>query len=31
MTRIAVNRVAAVGGVLGWRPMLPVTQWVVEK
>jgi precorrin-6Y C5,15-methyltransferase (decarboxylating) len=31
LTRIAVNRVAAVGGFLGWRPMLPVTQWAVEK
>ncbi|MFG2039608.1 precorrin-6y C5,15-methyltransferase (decarboxylating) subunit CbiE [Dactylosporangium sp. NPDC048998] len=31
LTRIAVNRAAPVGGFLGWRPMMPVTQWVVEK
>ncbi|WP_432826977.1 precorrin-6y C5,15-methyltransferase (decarboxylating) subunit CbiE [Dactylosporangium sp. CA-092794] len=31
LTRIAVNRAAPVGGFLGWRPMLPVTQWVVQK
>lgn len=31
LTRVAVNRAAPVGGFLGWRPMLPVTQWVVEK
>ncbi|GAA2387162.1 precorrin-6y C5,15-methyltransferase (decarboxylating) subunit CbiE [Dactylosporangium salmoneum] len=31
LTRIAVNRAAPVGGFLGWRPMLPVTQWWVEK
>jgi precorrin-6Y C5,15-methyltransferase (decarboxylating) len=30
LTRIAVNRAAPVGGFLGWRPMLPVTQWVVR-
>ncbi|MGI5243595.1 precorrin-6y C5,15-methyltransferase (decarboxylating) subunit CbiE [Dactylosporangium sp. CA-139066] len=31
LTRLAVNRAAPVGGFLGWRPMLPVTQWVVRK
>ncbi|GGM09179.1 precorrin-6y C5,15-methyltransferase (decarboxylating) subunit CbiE [Dactylosporangium sucinum] len=31
LTRIAVNRAAPVGGFLGWRPMLPVTQWVVWR
>ncbi|GAA2640074.1 bifunctional cobalt-precorrin-7 (C(5))-methyltransferase/cobalt-precorrin-6B (C(15))-methyltransferase [Dactylosporangium fulvum] len=31
LTRIAVNRAAPVGGFLGWRPMLPVTQWVVSR
>ncbi|MEV8512022.1 precorrin-6y C5,15-methyltransferase (decarboxylating) subunit CbiE [Dactylosporangium sp. NPDC051484] len=31
LTRIAVNRAAPVGGFLSWRPMMPVTQWVVEK
>ncbi|WP_426511505.1 precorrin-6y C5,15-methyltransferase (decarboxylating) subunit CbiE [Dactylosporangium sp. McL0621] len=30
LTRIAVNRAAPVGGFLAWRPMLPVTQWVVH-
>ncbi|WP_432988683.1 precorrin-6y C5,15-methyltransferase (decarboxylating) subunit CbiE [Dactylosporangium sp. CA-233914] len=31
LTRIAVQRAGAVGGFLAWRPMLPVTQWVVRK
>jgi precorrin-6Y C5,15-methyltransferase (decarboxylating) len=31
LTRIAVNRAAPVGGFLGWRPMMPVTQWVVWR
>ncbi|MFI5909462.1 precorrin-6y C5,15-methyltransferase (decarboxylating) subunit CbiE [Dactylosporangium sp. NPDC051541] len=31
LTRIAVNRAAPVGGYLGWRPMMPVTQWTVRK
>ncbi|MFB9447863.1 precorrin-6y C5,15-methyltransferase (decarboxylating) subunit CbiE [Dactylosporangium vinaceum] len=30
LTRIAVNRAAPIGGFLGWRPMLPVTQWTVR-
>ncbi|MEV0562916.1 precorrin-6y C5,15-methyltransferase (decarboxylating) subunit CbiE [Dactylosporangium sp. NPDC050588] len=31
LTRIAVQRAAPVGGFLAWRPMMPVTQWVVWK
>jgi precorrin-6Y C5,15-methyltransferase (decarboxylating) len=31
LTRIAVSRAAPVGGFTGWRPAMPVTQWVVEK
>ncbi|WP_433615534.1 precorrin-6y C5,15-methyltransferase (decarboxylating) subunit CbiE [Dactylosporangium sp. CA-139114] len=30
LTRLAVHRAAPVGGFLGWRPMLPVTQWMVR-
>lgn len=31
LTRIAINRAAPVGGFLGWRAAMPVTQWVVAK
>ncbi|MET7423254.1 precorrin-6y C5,15-methyltransferase (decarboxylating) subunit CbiE [Dactylosporangium sp. NPDC005555] len=31
LVRIAVQRAAPVGGFLAWRPMMPVTQWVVWK
>ncbi|GAB3825000.1 precorrin-6y C5,15-methyltransferase (decarboxylating) subunit CbiE [Dactylosporangium cerinum] len=31
LTRIAVQRAAPVGGFLAWRPMMPVTQWLVRK
>lgn len=31
LTRIAVQRASPVGGFTGWRPMMPVTQWVVLK
>ena len=31
LTRIAVSRAAAVGGETGWRPAMPVTQWVWIK
>ncbi|GGK43044.1 precorrin-6Y C(5,15)-methyltransferase [decarboxylating] [Pilimelia terevasa] len=31
LSRIAVSRPAAVGGFTSWRPMLPVTQWVVTR
>jgi precorrin-6Y C5,15-methyltransferase (decarboxylating) len=31
LTRIAVTRGAPLGGYLGWRPLMPVTQFVAEK
>ncbi|MBO0876216.1 MAG: cobalamin biosynthesis bifunctional protein CbiET, partial [Pseudonocardia sp.] len=31
LTRIQVQRAAPVGRFNGWRPALPVTQWVVDK
>ena len=31
LTRIAVTRANAVGGLHGWRPAMPVTQWRVTK
>ncbi len=31
LIRIAVSRAEAIGGKLGWRPALPVTQWVWVK
>ncbi|MFG1920951.1 precorrin-6y C5,15-methyltransferase (decarboxylating) subunit CbiE [Cryptosporangium sp. NPDC048952] len=31
LTRISISRAAPVGGFLGWKPMMPVTQWVVTK
>jgi precorrin-6B C5,15-methyltransferase / cobalt-precorrin-6B C5,C15-methyltransferase len=31
LTRVAVARAEPVGGMLGWRPALPVTQWVWTK
>jgi precorrin-6Y C5,15-methyltransferase (decarboxylating) len=31
LTRIAVSRADAVGGKTGWRPAMPVIQWVWEK
>jgi precorrin-6B C5,15-methyltransferase / cobalt-precorrin-6B C5,C15-methyltransferase len=31
LTRLEISRAAPVGGLTGWRPMLPVTQWTVEK
>jgi precorrin-6B C5,15-methyltransferase / cobalt-precorrin-6B C5,C15-methyltransferase len=31
LTRIAVQRAAPVGGFLAWRPMMPVTQWMVNR
>jgi precorrin-6Y C5,15-methyltransferase (decarboxylating) len=31
LTRIAVSRADAVGGKTGWRPAMPVTQWVWVK
>lgn len=31
LTRLALSRAAPVGGLHGWRPALPVTQWSVTK
>jgi precorrin-6Y C5,15-methyltransferase (decarboxylating) len=31
LTRIAVARADAVGGMHGWRPAMPVTHWRVRK
>jgi precorrin-6Y C5,15-methyltransferase (decarboxylating) len=31
LCRIAVSRAAPVGGMTGWRPLMPVTQWSLVK
>ncbi|MBB6145336.1 precorrin-6Y C5,15-methyltransferase (decarboxylating) [Silvibacterium bohemicum] len=31
LTRIQVARAEPVGGMLGWRPFMPITQWAVVK
>lgn len=31
LTRLSVERAAALGGFRGWRPLMPVTLWRVEK
>ncbi|WP_274424613.1 precorrin-6y C5,15-methyltransferase (decarboxylating) subunit CbiE [Chelativorans sp. YIM 93263] len=31
LTRIALSRAAPIGGMNGWRPAMPVTQWVWRK
>jgi precorrin-6Y C5,15-methyltransferase (decarboxylating) len=31
LTRIAISRADAIGSHLGWRPLIPVTQYAVEK
>lgn len=31
LIRVAVQRAAPIGGFLGWKPMVPVTQWVAIK
>jgi precorrin-6Y C5,15-methyltransferase (decarboxylating) len=31
LTRLAVDRALPVGGLTGWRPLMPVTQWAVTK
>ena len=31
LSRISVQRADPVGGLTGWRPMMPVTQWVLTK
>ena len=31
MMRLSVARLAPVGNLHGWRPLMPVTQWQVDK
>src|SRR5690606_11257939 len=31
LTRIAISRAAPLGGMSGWRPAMPVTQWIWRK
>ena len=31
LTRISISRAAPVGEALGWRPLMPITQWVVTR
>jgi len=31
LTRVAITRAEAVGAMTGWRPALPVTQWIWTK
>jgi precorrin-6B C5,15-methyltransferase / cobalt-precorrin-6B C5,C15-methyltransferase len=31
LTRLMISRAEPVGGSYGWRPMMPVTQWMVTK
>jgi precorrin-6Y C5,15-methyltransferase (decarboxylating) len=31
LTRIQVARARAVGGMLGWKSLAPVTQWAITK
>ena len=31
LTRIAISRASPVGGLTGWRPLMPVTQWSLVK
>lgn len=31
LTRLSVQRADKVGGLTGWRPLMPVTQWCVTK
>ncbi|MGV8951862.1 MAG: precorrin-6y C5,15-methyltransferase (decarboxylating) subunit CbiE [Cypionkella sp.] len=31
LTRIAIDRAAAIGGMTGWRPAMPITQWSWTK
>ena len=31
LTRIAISRAEPVGSLLGWRPLMPVTQWAAVK
>jgi len=31
LTRISISRAEAIGSYLGWRPLMPVTQWTAVK
>ena len=31
LKKISVHRASAVGGLTGWRPLMPVTQWSLTK
>jgi precorrin-6Y C5,15-methyltransferase (decarboxylating) len=31
LTRINLHRAGPIGGLTGWRPAMPVTQWVAHK
>ncbi|HEU5470554.1 MAG TPA: precorrin-6y C5,15-methyltransferase (decarboxylating) subunit CbiE [Actinophytocola sp.] len=31
LTRIEISRASPLGGFTGWRPMMPVTQWLVTR
>ena len=31
LTRIAISRASPVGGMTGWRPLMPVTQWSLVR
>jgi precorrin-6B C5,15-methyltransferase / cobalt-precorrin-6B C5,C15-methyltransferase len=31
LTRIAIQRTQSIGGFLGWKPLIPVTQLVAVK
>lgn len=31
LIRVAVQQAAPIGGFLGWKPMVPVTQWIAVK
>lgn len=31
LTRIAIQRAEAIGSFVGWKPMVPVTQWIAVK
>ena len=31
LIRLRVDRARPVGGLTGWKPMMPVTQWSLQK
>jgi precorrin-6Y C5,15-methyltransferase (decarboxylating) len=31
LTRIGLTRAEAIGSMTGWRPAMPITQWLWEK